>query len=77
MTDNVLTLNYSLPAKKYDKPEKLNAFNEALLERVSAIPGCARRARETRCPVAGYGGDDVFTVKEHPPLKPGEDLPDG
>jgi hypothetical protein len=28
VTDNLLTLQYSLPAKKYDTPEKRNAFNE-------------------------------------------------
>ena len=32
ITDKVLTLQYSLPEKKYDTPEKMNAFNEALLE---------------------------------------------
>ena len=39
VTDNVLTMSYSLPAKKYDSPEKVNAFNETLLERVRAMPG--------------------------------------
>jgi putative ABC transport system permease protein len=29
VTDNVLTLNYSLPAQKFSTPEKVNAFNES------------------------------------------------
>jgi predicted permease len=76
VTENVLTLNYDLPEKKYDTPEKMNAFNEALLERVRAIPGVRAAALGNTVPGAGYWGDYVFTVKEHPPLKAGEDPPD-
>jgi predicted permease len=76
VTDNMLTLTYSLPEKKYDTPEKMNAFNEALLERVRTIPGVRAVALGNTLPAAGYWGDFVFTVKEHPPLKAGEDLPE-
>ena len=76
VTDNVLTLQYSLPDKKYDTPEKVNAFHEALLERVRNIPGVRGAALGNSLPGAGYWGDDIFTIKEHPPLKTGEDLPD-
>jgi predicted permease len=75
VTENMLTLQYSLPAKKYDTPEKVNAFNEALLERVKSIPGVRAAALGNTLPGAGYWGDFIFTVKEHPPLKAGEDLP--
>jgi predicted permease len=75
VTENMLTLEYSLPAKKYDTPEKVNAFNEGLLERVKRIPGVRAAALGNTLPGAGYWGDFIFTVKEHPPLKPGEDLP--
>jgi predicted permease len=77
VTENMLTLTYSLPDKKYDTPEKRNAFNEALLERVRTIPGVRAVALANTLPAAGYWGDFVFTVKEHPPLKAGEDLPEG
>jgi predicted permease len=73
VTENMLTLNYSLPEKKYDTPEKVNAFNEALLERVRTIPGVRAAALGNTLPGAGYWGDFVFRVKEYPPLKPGED----
>jgi putative ABC transport system permease protein len=76
VTENMLTLRYSLPEKEYGTPEKVNAFNEALLERVRTIPGVRTAALGNALPSAGYWGDDVFTVKEHPPLKTGEDLPD-
>ncbi len=76
-TQNLLTLNYSLPAKKYDTPEKVNAFNETLLERVRSIPGVRAAGLGNTVPGAGYWGDFVFTVKEHPALPPGASLPEG
>jgi putative ABC transport system permease protein len=75
-TNNVLTLNFSLPAQKYASPEKKLAFNDALLERLRALPGVRGVALGAVLPGAGYHGDDVFTVVEHPPLKAGEELPD-
>jgi predicted permease len=76
VTGNVLTLNYSLPAQKYSSPAKVNAFNESLLERLRAMPGVRAVALGSALPGEGNGGDDVFTIKEHPPLKPGELQPD-
>jgi predicted permease len=76
VVDNTLTLQYNLPGKKYDTPEKQNAFNEALLARVRAMPGVHSAALGTTVPGTGYWGTDEFTVKEHPPLKTGEHLPD-
>lgn len=76
VTDNVLTMSYSLPAKKYDTPEKVNAFNESLLARVRATPGVRAAALGITVPGAGYYGDDVFTIPEHPPIAPGALLPD-
>ena len=75
ITQNMLTLQYDLPDKKYNIPAKMNAFNEALLQRVRAIPGVHGAALGNVVPGAGYWGDFVFTVKEHPSLKPGEELP--
>ncbi|MGA9670151.1 MAG: ABC transporter permease [Terracidiphilus sp.] len=76
VTDNVLTLNYSLSAQKYDSPEKVNAFNENLLERLRAMPGVRGVALGSTFPGEARGGDDMFTIKEHPPVKPGDVLPD-
>jgi len=75
-TDNVLTLSYSLPDKQYDTPQKVNAFNEALLERVRAMPGVRASGLGSGVPGAGAGEDNVFTVPEHPPISPGAALPD-
>jgi putative ABC transport system permease protein len=75
-TGNVLTMGYSLPGKRYDSPDKANAFNEALLERIRAMPGVRAAALGSTLPGAGYGGDDIFTIPEHPPIAPGTLLPD-
>src|SRR5947207_1484019 len=75
-TDNVLTMDYSLPAKKYDSPEKMNAFNEMLLEQVRVMPGVRAAALASIVPGAGAEEDDIFTIPEHPPIDPGTALPD-
>lgn len=75
-TDNVLTMSYSLPTKTYDSPEKVNAFNEALLERVRSMPGVRAAALGSMVPGAGHGEDDAFTIPEHPPIAPGTLQPD-
>jgi predicted permease len=38
-TGNILTVSYSLPRQKYDTPEKIVAFHEAILDRIRATPG--------------------------------------
>ena len=76
VVDNTLTLQYNLPGKRYDTPEKQNAFNEALLAQVRAMPGVRGAALGTTVPGTGYWGTDEFTVKEHAPLNAGEHLPD-
>lgn len=76
MTRNILTLHYDLPQKQYDKPPKVVAFNETLLDRVRHLPGVRAAGLTNVVPGGGYGGDDVFTVPEHPPLDPGKPMPD-
>jgi len=75
-TDNVLTMSYTLPQQKYDKPEKINAFNEELLARLRTMPGIRAVALGSTLPGNSWAGDDVFTIPEHPPIKPGAELPD-
>jgi putative ABC transport system permease protein len=75
-TDNVLTMGYSLPGKKYDRPDKVNGFNETLLERVRSMPGALAVALGSSVPGDGPGEDDMFTIPEHPSITPGAALPD-
>ncbi len=75
-TKNVLTMHYDLPKQQYDTPEKVVAFNENLLERLRQLPGLTAVGLGSVVPGAGYGGDYVFTIPEHPPVNSGEELPD-
>ena len=75
-TDNMLTMGLSLPAKKYDRPDKVNAFNETLLARVRTMPGVLAAGLGSVVPGVGDRYDDVFTIPEHPPLAPGAPLPE-
>lgn len=69
-TDNVLTMGYSLPSRQYDTPAKVNAFNEVLLERVSAMPGVRSAGLGSTVPGAGAGESDAITIPEHPSTTP-------
>lgn len=68
-TENVLTMSYSLPVKQYDTPQKIAAFHQALVERVSHLPGVQAAGLVSTVPGAGWGGDEVFTIPEHPATK--------
>jgi predicted permease len=65
-TDHVLTMSYGLPGKQYDTREKIIAFHQSLLERVRRLPGVIGAGLVSTAPGAGYGGDFVFTLPEHP-----------
>jgi predicted permease len=70
VTENVLTLQYGLPVKKYDTPEKVLAFHEALLARVRSLPVVQAAGLISRAPGAGQESDTVFTIPEHPAQGP-------
>lgn len=74
ITDNVLTIRYGLPEKKYDTPEKVLAFHEALLSRVRSLPGVKAAGLISRAPGAGQESDTVFTIPEHPTQGPSLEL---
>lgn len=73
-TENVLTMQYSLPDAKYTKPEQIAGFHDALLARVRALPGVKAAALSTHVPGGGFGGDMHYSIVEHPPLLPGQFL---
>jgi predicted permease len=75
-TSNMLTMNFSLPAAKYDTPDKVIAFSESLLERLRALPGVRAVGLGSQVPGGGKGGDNYFTIPEHPAPTSGRDLPD-
>jgi predicted permease len=74
VTDNVLTVRFGLPIKRYDTPEKVLAFHEALMGRVRSLPGVKAAGLISTAPGAGYEGDNVFTIPEHPAQGPSVEL---
>jgi predicted permease len=73
-TDNVLTMRYGLPDIQYDKPEKIVAFHEALLEKVRNLPGVVAAGLVSTAPGAAFEMDRVVTVPEHTPTGKPPDL---
>jgi predicted permease len=71
-TDNVLTMRLSLPEAHYREPSQRTAFFDQLLSRLRALPGVSAAALVNVAPGQGYGGDNILTVLEHPPLPQGE-----
>jgi predicted permease len=71
-TQNVLTMEISLPDARYKTPESITSFFEQLVGNVRSLPGVERAGIVSKVPGAGYGGDNMFTISEHPPLPVGE-----
>jgi len=68
ITENVLTMHVDLPDAKYSQPTQRLAFFETLLDRLRTLPGIRAAGIATSVPGEGYGGDNGFTIAEHPPL---------
>ncbi|HKW31454.1 MAG TPA: ABC transporter permease [Candidatus Acidoferrum sp.] len=73
VTDNALTMRFSLPETKYSQPIQRVSFFENLLERVRAVPGIQAAGLVRAVPGAGYAGDSGFAVGEHPQLPQGQE----
>jgi putative ABC transport system permease protein len=72
ITDNVLTMNFSLPESQYSRPAQRVEFFERLLSRVRNIPGVQAAGFGAAVPGQGYYSDSGFLVAGHPPLPVGQ-----
>lgn len=59
VTDNVLTMRFTLPETAYSKPTQRVGFFENLLEGVRALPGIQAAGLVRAVPGQGYGGDTI------------------
>lgn len=66
LTQNVLTMRFSLPDALYARPAQRAAFFENLLAAVRGLPGLQAAALTTSVPGRGYPGDNGFAIPEHP-----------
>jgi len=71
LTHNVLTMQVSLPAVRYDFPAAVH-FYQDLLARVRNYPGVQAAGLVTTLPGDGYGGDNGFAIQGRPPLPQGK-----
>lgn len=60
VTEHVLTFNVSLPSVRYPEVEQETAFDEALLDRLRALPGVVEAGTATLLPLAGGDFLDGF-----------------
>ena len=69
--ENVLTMGVGLPEARYKTVVEHTAFFEQLIERVRALPGVQSAGLITAAPGQGWGGDQIISVLEHPPMPKG------
>jgi putative ABC transport system permease protein len=69
----ILTMLLTLPHARYDKPEKIAAFNTQLLERVRNLPGVESVALGQNVPFDNTEWDSSFHLTGTPPNKPGQE----
>jgi predicted permease len=72
-TRNVLTMRLTQP-NGMKTPEQVAAFYDILLGRVRQMPGVTAAAAVTDLPGQGHITDDVYIIREHPPLPKGQVL---
>lgn len=70
----LLTLNMTLPRKQYATQPQQLAFFERVLQRLNGLPGVQSAAIVTHVPYSEGGGvgEDIFSIREHPANKRGE-----
>lgn len=71
-TDNVLTMQFSLPENNYANSVQRMNFFAGLLARVRSLPGVDAAGFVRAVPGQGYGGDAGFAIAEDPPLPAGQ-----
>ncbi|MGC2657642.1 MAG: ABC transporter permease [Bryobacteraceae bacterium] len=73
-SDNVLTMQFSLPEVHYNKPVQRAVFMEELLRGVRAVPGVETAGLISTAPGQGWGGDFLISILEHAPVAKGTGL---
>ena len=63
---HVLTFNLSLPTKKYDTPERIRDFYDALLTNLRALPGVKDAGAVSILPLSGGQNSSTFEVRGVP-----------
>jgi putative ABC transport system permease protein len=70
---NILTMSVALPTARYDKDEKINAFYDKLLAKVSSLPSVTAAAIGINVPFDDNEWDSSFHVTGTPPHQHGQE----
>ena len=70
---NILTMTISLPSARYDKPEKINAFYDKLLAKVSSLPSVTAAAIGVNVPFDDNEWDSSFHITGTAPYEHGKE----
>ena len=70
---NILTMTIALPSARYDKEEKINAFYDTLLAKVSALPSVTAAAIGVNIPFDDSEWDSSFHIHGTPPYEHGKE----
>jgi putative ABC transport system permease protein len=73
-TDRLLTLEFRLPAARYDTPDKIAGFLRTALQKLEAVPGLESVTLARAVPFSGNGGSDQLEVEGRPAPLPGQEL---
>jgi predicted permease len=63
-TSNLLTMNVSLSPATYRDSEHMKAFSDAVIDRVSNLPGVTHTAFATGVPFSSYGYNVIFQIRD-------------
>jgi putative ABC transport system permease protein len=72
--DNLLAMRVSLPSAIQSNPTQLPAFSNALLDRISAVPGVVNASIATGIPFASDGNNTTFEIRSRQ-AQPNEPAP--
>ncbi len=70
--ETLMTMVLNLPSSKYAKPDQIEAFFDATLERIAAVPGVEGVATTTTLPHAEGHSTHVFSIEGRPWTNPAE-----
>ncbi len=73
-TNNLLTLNVSIPVEQYATEQQVASDFQRVVQRLQAIPGVLSAAAATNVPVGGWNQGRQLTIEGRPPKTSGEVL---
>src|SRR4051812_40212410 len=71
-TRNLMTMQFRLPAVKYDSPDKIWAMFDRAIAEIRGVPGVKSAALVRAFPLTGNGESYPVTIEGRPTVAPGD-----